>query len=94
MDLSPLVRAAIVDHARGHIGAPYSWVDDACIGLADMFRWHVPTWVRTRLARPDRLMCSQLVDTAYLKAGVHLFSDGRPPGMVAPSDLLLLVQGG
>ncbi len=93
MDLSPTVRAAIIDHALDHVGDPYSWIDDACIGLADMFGWHVPSWVRTRLARTDRLMCSQLVDTAYLEAGIHLFSDGRIPGDVAPSDLLLLIQG-
>ena len=94
MDLSPTVRAAIVDHALDHLGDPYSWVDDACIGLADLFGWHVPAAVRRRLARPDRLMCSQLVDVAYLEAGVHLFSDGRIPGDVAPASLLTLIQGG
>jgi uncharacterized protein YycO len=93
MDLSPTVRAAIVDHALDHLGDPYSWVDDACIGLADLFGWHVPAAVRRRLARPDRLMCSQLVDVAYLEAGVHLWDDGRLPGDVAPSDLLLLIEG-
>ena len=94
MDLSPLVRAAIIDHALDHVGDPYSWVDDLCIGLADLFGWHVPTWVRTRLGRPDRLMCSQLVDQCYLDAGVHLFSDGRIPGDVSPASLLTLIQGG
>ena len=93
MDLSPTVRAAIIDHALDHVGDPYSWIDDACIGLTHLFGWHVPAAVRRRLARPDRLMCSQLVDVAYLEAGVHLFSDGRIPGDVAPSDLLLLIQG-
>jgi len=53
----------------------------------------VPAAVRRRLANPKRLECSQLVDAAYLEAGVHLFSDGRIPGDVAPSDLLLLIQG-
>jgi len=103
MDLSPTVRAAIVDAAHKYtcikkvdgicVGAPYSWVDDLCIGLADLFGWHVPAWVRTRLGRPDRLMCSQLVDQCYLDAGVHLFSDGRIPGDVAPASLLTLIQG-
>jgi uncharacterized protein YycO len=93
MDLSPTVRAAVIDHALDHVGDPYSWVDDLCIGLADLFGWHVPAAVRRRLARPDRLMCSQLVDVAYLEAGVHLWDDGRIPGDVAPSDLLDLIQG-
>jgi hypothetical protein len=93
MDLSPTMRAAIVDAAQGHLGDPYSWLDDAAIGLTDLFRWHVPAWVRARLARSDRLQCAQLVDQCYLEAGIHLWDDGRPPGMVAPSDLLLLIQG-
>ena len=99
-DLSPTVRAAIVEAARshaavdGHPGAGYSWVDDACIGLTHIFGIHVPPWVRTRLADPSRLECAQLVDVSDLEAGVHLWDDGRLPGDVAPSDLLLLVQGG
>lgn len=93
MDLSPLVRAKIVDAARSHEGAEYSWVDDACIGLTRLFGVHVPPWVRKRLADPKRLMCSQLVDIAYTEAGVPLFADGRLPGDVAPSDLLLLIEG-
>jgi len=103
MDLSPTVRAAIVEAAHGFtcvkkvdgvcVGAPYSWVDDACIGLTHLFGWHVPAAVRRRLANPKRLECAQLVDVAYLEAGVHLFSDGRLPGDVAPSDLLLLIEG-
>jgi hypothetical protein len=93
MDLSPTVRAAIVDHALDHVDDPYSWVDDACIALTRIFGVHVPPWVRTRLDDPKRLECAQLVDVAYLEAGVHLFSDGRLPGDVAPSDLLDLIQG-
>ena len=103
-DLSPTVRAAIVEAAHGFtcvkkvdgvcVGAPYSWVDDACIGLTHIFGIHVPPWVRTRLADPSRLECAQLVDVSDLEAGVHLWDDGRLPGDVAPSDLLLLVQGG
>ena len=91
MDLSPTVRAAIVDAALNHVGDPYSWVDDACIGLTHLFGWHVPAAVRRRLANPKRLECAQLVDVAYLEAGVHLFSDGRIPGDCAPSDLRDLI---
>ena len=69
-------------------GTPYSWIDDACIGLADVFGWHVPEPVRKRLTRRTRLMCSQLVDTAYRDAGLELFHDGRIAGDVSPGDLL------
>jgi cell wall-associated NlpC family hydrolase len=93
LDLTLTQRAAIVTAARTHIGAPYSWVDDACIGLAAIFDWHVPAWVRRRLASPDHLMCSQLVDTCYLEAEIHLFADGRMPGDVTPGDLACLIAG-
>lgn len=93
MDLTDAQRAAIAGHALDHEGDPYSWLDDVCIGLSHLFGWHVPAAVRRRLARSDRLQCAQLVDVAYLEAGIHLFSDGRIPGDVAPSDLLGLIQG-
>jgi hypothetical protein len=37
------------------------------------------------------MICSQLVDEAYLRAGVHLFDDGRDPGDVTPGDLLYVI---
>lgn len=83
-------RAAIVKAAIGLIGTPYSWVDCVAIGLTDLFGWHVPESVRKRLNRRDRMMCSQLADSAHLAAGVHLFTDGRVPGDVSPADLALL----
>jgi hypothetical protein len=92
-------RHAINNAARGFTtandgkGIPYSWVDDACIGLADLFGWHVPEPVRARLNRKSRLMCSQLVDRAYSMAGVHLFPDGRIDGDVSPGDLEHLIEG-
>lgn len=93
MPLTTQQRHAIANAATSLVGTPYSWVDDACIGLADLFGWHVPEPVRHRLNRRDRLMCSQLVDVAYSKAGVHLFPDGRIPGDVSPGDLLRLIDG-
>ena len=82
---------AIAAAARRLVGTPYSWVDVVCIGLADLFGWHVPAAVRKRLSRRGELMCSQLVDTAYHDGGIELFTDGRIPGDVAPSDLYDLI---
>lgn len=78
--------------ARAVIGTPYSWTDCAAIGLAKLFGRALPAFVRRRLSRPDRLMCSQLVDEVYLEAGVHLFDDGRLPGDVSPGDLYDLLK--
>jgi len=83
---------AIAAAARTLVGTPYSWVDCAAIGLTDVFGWHVPEAVRRRLNRRDRLMCSQLADTAYASAGVALFADGRVPGDCSPADLLALIR--
>jgi uncharacterized protein YycO len=85
--LNPLEREHIVAAAVKVIGTPYSWVDCVAIGIADLVGWRAPQSVHDRLNRRDRLMCSQLVDSCYLAAGVHLFTDGRVPGDVAPSDL-------
>jgi hypothetical protein len=48
--------------------------------------------VRDFVADEGHLICSQLVDEAYLRAGVHLFDDGRLPGDVTPGDLWWLLQ--
>jgi len=90
--LTPQERVSIVTAATHYLGTPYSWVDCVAIGLTDIFGWHVPEVVRKRLNRRDRMMCSQLVDSAYLAAGVHLFADGRVPGDVSPADLAGIVR--
>lgn len=90
-------RAAIAKAGRALEHTPYGWPDIAAIALAqrrlgafvDSRTW----WVR-RLARTDRLICSQLVDLAYLRGGVHLFADGRLPGLVSPGDLYRLIRDG
>lgn len=93
----------IVANAIATIGTPYGWSD--CIALAlgqSRFGRRVdttqaleyqPWWVR-RLMRFDRLICSQLVDQVYSQCGVHLFTDGRPYGLVSPADLEGLLKMG
>ena len=78
-------RARIVEEAQALIGARYNWLDYVSLGLTHFgIR---PGFVARRIARSDRLICSQLCDTAYLRAGIHLFDDGRAPGDVTPGDL-------
>jgi uncharacterized protein YycO len=83
-------RMRICGAARGLVGTPYSFLDYASIALAH-FRIR-PAWVRDFVADSGHLICSQLVDEAYLRAGVHLFSDGRIPGDVTPGDLWKLLH--
>lgn len=90
-DLSDSDRASIAHWAKAQIGVPYGWLDIAALTLACAgIRFG---WVARRVERQDRLICSQLVDKAYLEAGVHLFQDGRLPGQVTPGDLDQLVTG-
>lgn len=71
------------------VGTPYGFLDLLCIGL---LQFGVrPRWVRNRVRRSDRLICSQLVDLARLALGSHLFDDGRLPQDVSPGDLADLI---
>lgn len=87
--LTAAERMRIVGAARGLVGTPYSFLDYASIALAH-FRVR-PRWVRDFVADSGHLICSQLVDEVYLRAGVHLFDDGRLPGDVTPGDLWKLL---
>jgi len=95
--LDPFRASMVRDAAVSVLRTPYGWTDVLVIGLAQKKagswnRLHPgplagqPWWVR-RLARTDRFICSQLVDWAFLQAGVHLFSDGRASQFCSPGDL-------
>ena len=85
-------RLAICRYATAAAGTPYNYLDIAAQFFVRACGWHAPRFVLDRLSRPDRLQCAQLVDLAYFAAGVQLFPDGRPFGLVAPSDLLGLID--
>lgn len=89
-DLTPEQRALVSAHAIWLVGTPYSFLDYASIALAH-YRIR-PAWVRDFVADTGHMICSQLVDEVYLRAGVHLFDDGRLPGDVTPGDLWKLIN--
>ncbi|MFD6361845.1 hypothetical protein ACFWFX_18635 [Streptomyces roseolus] len=89
-ELTAWERTHITTAAHGLVGTPYSFLDYASIALAH-FRIR-PRWVRDYVADTGHLICSQLVDEVYLRAGVHLFDDGRLPGDVTPGDLWKLLH--
>lgn len=74
-------------------GTPYSFLDIAVLAYVEIFGKATPTWARRRLAREDRLTCAQLVDLCYHRAGVDLFTDGRPTFEVTPADLYGVLNG-
>jgi hypothetical protein len=83
--LSASDRNGIVGNAEHLVGTLYGWLDIISIGL---LQYGIrPKWVRDRVERTNQLICSQLVDLAYGRAGVHLFADRRLPMDVTPGDL-------
>ena len=75
--------------ANMHTG--YSWADYAALAAK---RLRIPfPHLKAYIAGSGHQICSQLVDSAYVAAGVHLFDDGRWPGMVTPMDLANRIAG-
>lgn len=87
-------RYRIAQVARSVIGTPYNWLDVVAQAFVRLFGWVAPQWAQDRLSDPKTLQCAQLVDYCYWKAGVDLFGDWRPAGLVAPSDLKDLIDHG
>ncbi len=89
-DLSVPQRMRICYEARSLVGTPYSFLDYASIALA---HWRIrPQWVRDYVAATGHMICSQLVDEVYRRAGVDLFADERIPGDVTPGDLYKVLR--
>lgn len=85
--LTDAQRAEIVSVALSLVGTPYSFVDYAAIGAYRLTPFH---WFEDFVSSDGHLICSQLVEEAYMKAGLLLFPR-RPTGDVAPGDLARLI---
>lgn len=83
--LSDDQRARIGAVAAPMVGIPYGLADILALGLAQL-GVRLPSLAR-RIARPDRLFCSQLVDLAWGGVGYTAFHDGRLPQDVSPGDI-------
>lgn len=96
--LTSTQRDEIAGHACQMVGTPYGYLDIVAIGIGQR-RMHLeyvvdpakpladqPWWVR-RITSPHTLICSQLADLAYARAGIELFADNRLPGLVSPNDI-------
>jgi hypothetical protein len=79
-------RAEIASKARFLEGIPYSFLDYVALAATE---GHWPGWkhLRDRVEDSKHLICSALVDRAYLWADIHLFDDNRLAGDVTPWDL-------
>jgi cell wall-associated NlpC family hydrolase len=90
--LTPEQRDSIVAEATKLLGTPYSWLDYLAIG---MHRFGLRFgFVERRIMGDGHMICSQLVDEVYRRAGISLFTDGRLPQDVTPGDIDDLLFGG
>jgi hypothetical protein len=83
--LTDAQRALIPGIADQFVGVPYDWTDVIALGLSQL-GFHSPRLAR-RIANPDRLFCSQLVDLVWHIAKFTAFTDGRLPQAVTPGDI-------
>lgn len=91
-DLTPEQRQRIVFEALRLKRTPYSFADYAALFVrrVGLCRGVLRKYVRTS----GRMICSQLCDESYRRAGIHLFDDGRLPQDVTPGDLARLFKLG
>lgn len=82
----------IVDWGIAHWGVPYGFFTDVAVALALLLGWSTPRWVARYLSTDQVMNCSQLCDSAYLAAGIHLFDDGRLPSAVYPGSFVPLFK--
>jgi hypothetical protein len=84
-DLTPSQRSAIIRSCQELVGTPYSFLDYLALALD---HWHIrPAMLVRYMESKDHMICSQLVDEVYRRAGIQLFDDGRQPQDVTPGDL-------
>lgn len=89
ISLAASERVALVDYGKMMVGTPYSAADYFSIAAA---RFHIRLpGLKKYVADSNHMICSQLVDYVYQKAGINLFKDGRWPGDVTPADLAELI---
>jgi hypothetical protein len=83
--LSDVQRTQIVANALACKNIPYSALDYFALAA---HRLDIPVpGLKHYIGDTGHLICSQLVDLCYDKAGVHLFNDERWPGYVTPANL-------
>lgn len=88
-DLTAEQRELICYFAKQDKGVGYSDLDYFALAA---HRFHIPApGLQHYIMTSGHMICSQLVDREYARAGVKLFDDGRWDGDVTPADLYKLL---
>jgi len=80
-------RTEVIQAALNLVGTPYSFLDYLAIGASRLL--HIKALERY-VGSTGHMICSQLVDECYSRAGIHLFPY-RIPGDITPGDLAHLI---
>lgn len=96
INLTDAQRRQVVSSAAKLIGTPYGFLDIAAIAFAQARTRYIvdptkpldeqPWWVQ-KIEDRHTLICSQLVDLSFRNSNIHLFEDGRIPGLVSPNNI-------
>jgi hypothetical protein len=84
-NLDAIDRNLIVKAAKSYVGTPYNWVDIVAIVCVRVLGFKLKR-AMARVARMDRMICSQHVAQSYADARYDLHI-GWPPFLVEPADL-------
>lgn len=91
LDMWEITRA--INFAEHQLGKPYGVLTFLWCGAVRLFGVkHTPRWILRRLRSQRSWICSQLTDSAYKAAGIHLFTDHRAEGAVVPGDYTPIFQ--
>lgn len=80
-------QAKIIAFSLAQENKPYGTLTYIWIGIALKLKIRTPRWLERKLSNGSTWVCSQLCDSAYQHAGIHLFRDDRPEGAVTPASL-------
>lgn len=92
-DLTEEQAQGCADWARARDGRPYNFIAIGFIALNRIFGVKYPKPILDWLSDDRSYECAQLADAALtLGAGIKVFDDGRPFGLVAPGDFEVLYK--
>ncbi|PRH79372.1 hypothetical protein C6N75_09820 [Streptomyces solincola] len=91
-ELTPEKTAEITAEARRRVGTPYNWTTYFYMAAYRLCLPLTTRWLRRRVSRSSRMICSQAADDIYRVCGIHLFNDGRLPHDVTPGDIARLIR--
>lgn len=85
-------RLLIAGWARAQVGLPYNYMADLIIGVALVTHHRPPRWADKYLRGNGRWECAGLAEAALMRAGIRIFRDGSPYGVVFPGAYLSIFK--